>query len=147
LQSLIELNKAGIKTAVARINHENEDLETMRLEYSKLFSRNGLPENLPLVELPGLDEVCIESETPEISKNCIKTYYPTLDDQAGFMCNHSRMLLKQDGKMKIFACTLVDDDDFFNLGADLQSAIEQDVVLKHHRCWVCFSCGVDCGGV
>jgi sulfatase maturation enzyme AslB (radical SAM superfamily) len=145
LESLRELYKCGIKTAVARIHYDNEDPELIAREYSGLFKRNGLPEDLTLVELPDLDNVCTDSETPEISENCIKTYYGTKEQQAVFMCSYSRMLLKKNGMMRIFACTLVDDDDFFDFGMDLKQAMATDAVLKHHRCFACFSCGVACG--
>ena len=61
------------------------------------------------------------------------------------MCSYSRMLVKKNDKISIFACTLVDDDDYFDFGADLSEAMATDAILKHHRCFDCFSCGVACG--
>ncbi|MCF6174777.1 MAG: radical SAM protein [Victivallaceae bacterium] len=145
MESLKKLSDCGIKTATARIHFADEDMAEVQQQYAELFKQHGLPEDLTVAQFPDLDNAGTDRDTPEISANCIKTYYGSLEQQACFMCSYSRMLLKQHDQMTIFACTLVDDDDFFDFGSDLKQAMATDAVLKHHRCFDCFSCGVACG--
>ncbi len=145
MQALKELCACGIKTAAARIHFADEDSAEIQQQYAELFRQHGLPPTLTVAEFPDLDNAETNRETPEISENCIKTYYGTLEQQSSFMCSYSRMLVKKNGKMSLFACTLVDDDDFFDFGDDLPQALATDAILKHHRCFDCFSCGVACG--
>jgi len=79
----------------------------------------------------------------QISEYCLAQYH-TEESRAGFMCAFSRMIVKQNGKMGVYACTLVDDDPAFNLGAELEQAVARQVLLQHPRCAVCFSQGVSC---
>jgi hypothetical protein len=46
--------------------------------------------------------------------------------------------------MRIYACTLVDDDLRYDLGEDLESAMQQRIMLAHHRCYSCFAYGSSC---
>ena len=61
------------------------------------------------------------------------------------MCAYSRMLVKRDGRIRVYACTLVDDDPRFDFGPELSAAAIHRTFLGHKRCFACFSGGVACG--
>ena len=133
------LHHAGFAVSVARRKQNNEQPEAAEAAYSELFVNNGLPFNLPMVSFPELLHV-----TPlQISEYCLAQYH-TEERRAGFMCAFSRMIVKKNGKMGVYACTLVDDDPAFDLGTELKQAAARHVMLRHSRCSVCFSQGVSC---
>ena len=61
-----------------------------------------------------------------------------------FMCAFSKMVVKKNGRLRVYACTLVDDDEDYDQGPTLAGALEQRVMLKHHRCYSCFAHGSSC---
>ena len=48
------------------------------------------------------------------------------------------------GAVRVYACTLVDDDDDYDLGADLDGSMDYRIMLGHHRCYSCFAHGASC---
>jgi len=132
------LHRTGFAVSVARRRRNNEQPE-VEAAYSELFVNNCLPSNLSLVSFPELLHV----SPLQISEYCLAQYH-TEESRAGFMCAFSRMLVKQNGKMGVYACTLVDDDPAFHLGTELDQAMARHVMLQHPRCSVCFSQGVSC---
>jgi len=54
------------------------------------------------------------------------------------------MIVKREGRMRVYACTLVDDDPRYDLGASLAEAQTKPVRLCHHRCYTCFAFGSSC---
>ena len=46
--------------------------------------------------------------------------------------------------MRVYACTLVDDDEDYDLGGSLAEADDRRVYLRHHRCYSCFAYGASC---
>jgi len=72
------------------------------------------------------------------------TTYHTAESRAGFMCAFSRMVVKDKGKMRVYACTLVDDDPGYDLGGTLRDSLNQRIMMKHHRCFTCFKFGASC---
>jgi hypothetical protein len=46
--------------------------------------------------------------------------------------------------MRVYACTLVDDDERYDLGSNLRAAMGQRIMLAHHRCYACFAFGASC---
>ena len=75
------------------------------------------------------------------------TEHHTAESRAQFMCAFSRMVVKQDGKLGVYACTLVDDDPDYNLGSTLKESLEPRVMLRHHRCFSCFKHGASCSEI
>lgn len=55
-----------------------------------------------------------------------------------------RMIVKIQGRIGVYACTLVDDDPDYDLGATLIESLNVRVALKHHRCYSCFAQGATC---
>ena len=72
------------------------------------------------------------------------TTHHTPETRADFMCAFSRMIVKKDSRTRVYACTLVDDDPDYDLGASLAESVEQRVMLRHHRCYSCFRYGASC---
>ena len=48
------------------------------------------------------------------------------------------------GRMRVYACTLVDDDPAYDQGATLREALATRVMMRHHRCYSCFAYGASC---
>lgn len=80
---------------------------------------------------------------PHITEDCM-TRYHTVESRAAFMCASSRMVVKRAGRMRVYACTLVDDDEDYDLGAALPDSVGPAIRLKHHRCYSCFALGASC---
>ena len=60
------------------------------------------------------------------------------------MCRYTRFVLKKGGRMRVYACTLVDDDEDYDLGTSLAGSLSVRVMLRHHRCYSCFAYGASC---
>ncbi len=72
------------------------------------------------------------------------TQYQNDSSRQDFMCNFSKMIVKRNGRMGVYACTLVDDDADYDLGNTLTDAMAIRVMLRHHRCFSCFQDGASC---
>lgn len=142
LQNLKKLHNLGFPIAVARHMESDEDSEDVLAQFRALFHQHGIPESTTIVGFPDLER----DEVPYITENCIKTYH-TPESCVEFMCATSRMVVKKEGETRIFSCTLVDDDPFYDLGSDLAKAVQKKTWLTHKRCFACFSSGVSCGQV
>lgn len=70
--------------------------------------------------------------------------YQTESTRREFMCAFSRMVVKSEGKCRVYACTLVDDDADYVLGTTLAASLKIPVSMKHHRCYSCFQYGASC---
>ncbi len=69
----------------------------------------GFPDFL----LPGA-----QAEVPAVTEHCMTTYQ-SAETRRAFMCAFSKMVVKKDGRMRVYACTLVDDDPAYDLGGTL----------------------------
>ena len=75
------------------------------------------------------------------------TAHHTAESRNKFMCHFSKMVVKKNGRMRVYACTLVDDDESFDLGGSLDEAAGVRVMLRHHRCYSCFAHGSSCSEI
>jgi hypothetical protein len=75
------------------------------------------------------------------------TTYHTLQSRQGFMCAFSKMVIKKEGAMRVYACTLVDDDASYDLGSTLAECLDKRIMLRHHRCYSCFAFGSSCSEI
>lgn len=137
------LYKSGFSLSVARQMSRDEDKARVEQSYRRLFMNNGLPADLPLVAFPDFLTPRSSADVPQITEQCMIDYYNE-ESRKTFMCAYSRMIVKQDGKMRVYACTLVDDDPFYDLGGSLADSIRKRIYLKHHRCYSCFAFGASC---
>lgn len=137
------LQQKGFSVSVARHMQLDEDKGDVELAYRHLFRCNDIRDNLTFVAFPDFLPPGSSGSGPDISSHCM-TQYHTKESRAGFMCAFSKMVVKQNGMMRIYACTLVDDDREYDLGSSLAEALDTRISMKHHRCFSCFKYGSSC---
>lgn len=139
LDTLGTLHRAGFHVSTARRRDQGEDADAVDAEYRPFFASVGLPEDTLVIAFPNLEL----ADTPEITENCMTTYH-TPESCGKFMCAFSRMVVKQNGRMRVYACTLVDDNPYYDLGSSLAETARTRVQLGHPRCFACFAGGASC---
>ena len=92
---------------------------------------------------PDLGTPGSEDGSPEITETCMEKY-PTKEARSHFMCTYTRMLVKRDDRVRVYACTLVDDDPQYDLGGTLAESMDERIMLRHHRCFACYRFGASC---
>lgn len=144
LECLGALHRMGFGVSIARHMAEGEDSAAVTAAYQRWFREAGVPEDTRIVAFPDfLGPGAHPGGVPEITENCMTTYHSG-STRAEFMCAYSKMAVKIDGRMRIYACTLVDDDPDYDLGSTLTEAMNTRVMLRHHRCFSCFANGASC---
>ncbi|WP_372748737.1 radical SAM protein [Litorivivens sp.] len=144
--ALKQLHTMGFEVSVARQWQSGEDTAAVEQAYRDELHRVGLPSDLRLISFPDFLPPGATADVPEISENCM-TEHHTSESRAQFMCAFSRMVVKHSGRTGVYACTLVDDDPHYNLGATLKESLDTRVMLRHHRCFSCFSHGASCSEI
>lgn len=145
-EALAKLHAMGFEVSLARQWEASENSEAVEATYRSELRRFGVPDDLRLVSFPDFLPPGATASVPEISENCM-TEHHTAESRAQFMCAFSRMVVKQNGELGVYACTLVDDDPAYNLGATLRESLDTRVMLRHHRCFSCFSHGASCSEI
>ena len=143
LKVMERLHHLGFGVSIARQSKTGEDIEAVNRAYIPFFKEAGIPEDTAIVVFPEFHEPGSNPKVPHITESCMTTY-KTEETRNQLMCNFSKMVVKQDGKMHTYACTLVDDDPDFSFGHNLSEAMKVRVMLKHHRCYTCFASGASC---
>ncbi len=146
LKTMEQLHRCGFKISIARQVDEGEDMEAVNRAYISFFREAGLPEDTTIVGFPEFHEPGSNPDIPYITESCMTTY-KTEETRDEMMCNFSKMVVKKGGRMRVYACTLVDDDEDFDLGGSLSEAMKIRVMLKHHRCYTCFADGASCSEI
>jgi len=72
------------------------------------------------------------------------TRYQDENTRRRFMCASSKMVIRKAGRMRVYACTLVDDDEDYDLGGSLTESTGQQIRMRHQRCYSCFRFGSSC---
>lgn len=143
LQGMRELHEMGFTVSVAnQMLADSTPIETAH-RFSEVFRSAGLPADLHRVEFPDFHPPGLEVTTPQITRNCMVTYQ-TEDSRRAYMCAFSKMMVKDKGRMRVYACTLVDDDPDYALAETLTASMTHPVSMKHHRCYSCFKYGASC---
>jgi MoaA/NifB/PqqE/SkfB family radical SAM enzyme len=143
LKTMGELHRRGFGLSIARQSNAGEDVEAVNRAYLPFFKEAGLPEDMHIVVFPEFHEPGSNPGVPYITQSCMTTY-KNEEQRDDFMCSFSKMVVKQGGRMRVYACTLVDDDPDYDLGGTLTEAMDARVMLKHHRCYTCFIGGASC---
>jgi len=143
LNTLGRLYKAGFGVSIARLMLPGEDSAAVDRAYAPFFREAGVTEGITIIKFPEFHLPGSIPDVPEISEGCM-TRYLNAEQRAAFMCNTSKMIVRKNGRCGIYACTLVDDDERFDLDATLRESMQQRVMLAHHRCYSCFACGASC---
>jgi len=146
MQGLSLLNEKGFHVSVARQMKPDENKSHVDSLYQQLFALHQLPEDLHIVAFPDFLPPGSEAEVPAVTTHCM-TAYQTEEGRKNFMCAFSKMVVRKNGKMRVYACTLVDDDPEYDLGPTLADAMPQRISMKHHRCFSCFKYGASCSEV
>jgi len=143
LRTLGRLHAEGFGVSIARLTESGEDVDAVDRGYAPLLAEAGLPADVTIVKFPDFLMPGSIAHVPEVSEHCMTTF-TTAAQRARYMCGFSRMIAKKNGRCGVFACTLVDDDDQFDLADTLRDSLEVRVRLKHHRCYSCFAHGSTC---
>ncbi len=138
-----KLHELGFNVSVARHMKEGEDTQGIEKQFADVFTLNNLPADTRIVAFPDFLPPGSLPNVPHISEHCMVTYQ-TQEQRQHYMCASSKMIVKQHGKMGVYACTLVDDDPDYNLGPNLTESLKQRISMKHHRCYSCFAMGASC---
>jgi len=146
LAGLKRLHDEGFHVSVARHQAPEEDRQRVEQAFRQLFELNGLPEDLAIVAFPDFLTPGALPQVPQITTHCMTTYQDEIG-RRNFMCAFSKMVIKRQGQMQVYACTLVDDDPEYCLGTTLRESLEQRISMKHHRCYSCFAYGASCSEI
>ena len=143
LETARQLHELGFKISVARQRQAGEDMRRSDARYGPFLQKAGLPEDTVIVSFPDFLLPGSIAEVPHITESCMTTYH-TRESRGKFMCHFSKMVVKKEGRTRVYACTLVDDDEEYDLGPSLKESMPVRIMLKHHRCYSCFAQGASC---
>ena len=143
VEGLKQLHQAGFVVSVARHMSAEEDSQQMEQRYRELFAQHGLPQDINLIAFPDFAVPGSHPQVPQVTEHCMTTYQ-TEQSRRQFMCAFSKMVVKTQRGMRVYACTLVDDDPEYDLGGNLREALQHRISMRHHRCYSCFAFGSSC---
>jgi sulfatase maturation enzyme AslB (radical SAM superfamily) len=145
-EAMRKLRALGFRVSLARQAPAGEDAEATAAAFEELLVEHGLPRDTTQVGFPDFLTPGSNPLVPFVTENCMTTY----QDEASrreFMCAFSKMVIKKGGRMRVYACTLVDDDESYDLGGTLAEAMHHRIMLHHHRCYSCFAFGSSCSEI
>lgn len=143
LNTLGSLHQEGFGVSIARLMLPDEDSVAVDRAYAPYFEAAGVPANLTIIKFPEFHLPGSLPQVAEITESCM-TRYLNAERREAFMCNFSKMIVRKNGQCGVYACTLVDDVESYDLGKTLHEAMERQVLLGHHRCYSCFAGGASC---
>jgi len=143
MESLAILNQHGFEVSIARLTEKKENAAKVDDAFREHFTQASLPSDTNIVPFPDFHLPEARVEVPQITENCMTTYKDE-NTRREFMCYYSKMIVKRQHRVRVYACTLVDDNPDYDLGGTLTESMKIRVMLKHHRCYACFSCGASC---
>lgn len=143
LQAIAELQQLGFKVSLARQMEPDEDLSSVNEAFQQLVNNAGFSGKINIVAFPDFLSPGATAQIPDVTADCM-TRYQNEQSRREFMCAFSKMIIKKNGRLRVYACTLVDDDEEYDQGSNLRSAMDAQVMLKHHRCYSCFAYGSSC---
>ncbi len=143
LQAMTELQRLGFGVSLARQMTADEDGAAVDAAFQALLADAGFAGTARIIKFPDFATPDSRPAVPVVTTDCM-TRYQNEDSRREFMCAFSKMVIKKDGRMRVYACTLVDDDARYDQGSNLRAALQQRVMLAHHRCYACFAHGSSC---
>lgn len=144
--ALAALNERGFHVSVARQIDADEDGRRTESQFRMLFAQHGLPRDTTVVGFPDFLTPGSHPSVPLVTEHCMTAYH-TEQSRRQFMCAFSKMVVRIDGRMRVYACTLVDDDESYDLGGTLTESMDERIYLRHHRCYSCFALGASCSEI
>lgn len=145
-QALAALHARGFRVSLARQAERGEDAATVDAAFRALMERHALPSDMKIVSFPDFMPPFSSADVPNVTERCMTTYQ-TDESRRAFMCAFSKMVIKKNGRMRVYACTLVDDDDAYDLGGTLRESLGKRIMMRHHRCYSCFAYGSSCSEI
>ena len=143
LEGIRWLVDQGFQVSIARQTDPEEIPADVEAAFREILRDWGIPETLAFTAFPDLGTPGSEDGSPEITETCMEKY-PTKEARSHFMCTYTRMLVKRDDRVRVYACTLVDDDPQYDLGGTLAESMDERIMLRHHRCFACYRFGASC---
>lgn len=143
LDAMKRLQNMGFAVSLARQSIQDKAPAEVDEAFRGLLKRAGLSSETRVVSFPDFGLPGESRRVPNVTRHCM-THYQTETTRRSFMCAFSKMVIKIGGSMRVYACTLVDDDPTYDLGDTLRKALRQRVTLRHHRCHSCFVYGSSC---
>jgi hypothetical protein len=140
------LHSRKFKVSLARQMDAGEDSVAIDHAFREEMLRRGLPSDTTIVSFPDFLVPGSNPKVPHVTENCMTTYQSE-NSRREFMCAFSKMVIKIGGRMRVYACTLVDDDPTYDLGGTLADSLAKRVMLHHHRCYSCFAFGSSCSEI
>ena len=144
--ALAKLHALGFRVSIARQMEKGENAAAVAAAYGDLLADHGLPRGTTLVAFPDFLLPGAHATVPAITEHCMTTYQSEQTRRA-FMCAFSKMIVKKNGRLRVYACTLVDDDPDYDLGGTLAESLSKRIMLRHHRCYSCFAYGSSCSEI
>lgn len=132
MEGLKLLHAAGFAVGITRQQRSDEDSTAIEGRFRALLRKQGLPTGMPIVALPELGV-----PQPEGAGSAALQPMSPADSVAAPACTRSRLLLQRGSALAVMACPLVDDAQRFDLGADLDVALQAEVLTDHPRCRAC----------
>ena len=145
-QCLRALHTRGFRVSVARQQGADENADAVEATYRWLFRHHDLPADTRIVAFPDFLLPGARPAVAAITERCMTTRH-TAESRRKFMCHFSKMVVKKNGRMRVYACTLVDDDESYDLGGTLSETLAKRIYLRHHRCRSCFAQGASCSEI
>lgn len=143
LQGMQALHRMGFNVSLARQMDADENSQAVDDRFRTLLKEHGLPSELRIVSFPDFDVPQSKRAVPDVTEDCM-TRYQTEQSRREFMCAFSKMVIKINGRMRVYACTLVDDDPAYDMGGTLEESSGKRVLMRHQRCYSCFAFGSSC---
>lgn len=143
IKGMQSLHGMGFQVSLARQTDADEDGNAVDARFRRMLMEYSLPVDLRIVSFPDFDIPFAQRDVPAVTEDCM-TRHQTEETRRAFMCAFSKMVIKINGRMRVYACTLVDDDPDYDLGGSLDEAQGQRIMLRHHRCYSCFAFGSSC---
>lgn len=144
--ALAALHERGFQVSVARQIDAGEDGQRTESQFRLLFARHGLPRDTTIVGFPDFLTPGSHPPVPRVTEHCMTAYHSE-ESRREFMCAFSKMVVRINGAMRVYACTLVDDDDSYDLGDTLTESMGERIYMRHHRCYSCFALGASCSEI
>jgi len=146
LEGMRQLHDTGFHLSVANQMIPDMPPNKVAQRFAEVFRNAGLPEDLHRVEFPEFYPPETIVSAPQITQSCMIDFQ-TETSRREFMCAFSRMVVKQNNRCRVYACTLVDDDLDYALADTLTESLQIPVSMKHHRCYSCFKFGASCSEI
>lgn len=143
VEAMGRLQQLGFNVSLARQAKPDEDTDAVNTAFQSLLSEAGYQGSARIVAFPDFATPGQHPRVPDVTEDCMTRYQDAIS-RIEFMCAFSKMVVKQNGNMRVYACTLVDDDPRYDQGGTLAEALGQRVMLGHHRCYSCFAFGSSC---